>query len=105
MQFDGTFFDSMGMESLDKAKKDALAQQLTQLTQDRITLKIAEKLSDDELDEYEKIADDKGDEAAMDYIAKVLPDYQAIVDAEVKDVVSSFLNDMIKLVDHQKQSG
>jgi hypothetical protein len=61
----------------------------------RVGNKIASKLSDKQIADFEKL--EGGDDAQLDWLEKALPDYQKIVDAEGKKLEKELKNSSDKL--------
>ena len=103
MEFDDAFFNDIGLEQLSAERKREVGEQLVELTQNRVAAVLSERLSDEELERFEEIADKEGDDASVEYMERVVPDYTEIVSEQAQAVKQDFVNDMQTLLDEVKR--
>jgi hypothetical protein len=96
---DDNFFESIGLKGIGEEQKAEITQQLTELTQNRLAMVIAEQLSEEALKQFNDIADNEGDEAAEAFLEQAIPGYEELVFEEVLAVKQAFVDDMQTLLD------
>lgn len=99
MKYDEEFFAAVGLSSASEERKQQLGEQLAELTQNRLAIVLADNLSDEQLEEFDNIADEKGDAEALAYIQSILPNYDELVATEVAAVKQAFIDDMNMLLE------
>lgn len=72
----------LNLEMLDDEKKVALLDKMSEVIQKRMTLKVLEKLSDSEQDEFEKIMDKEPDKVS-DFLQTKIPEFTNMLQEEI----------------------
>ncbi len=96
--FNDQFFADLGLASASPETKTKLTQQLGDLTQQRLSLRLADELSDEQLDKYEEISSSQGDNAAHDYVRSQLPHFDQIVNEVAAEVKTEFVANLSELL-------
>ncbi len=78
----------LGLEDLPEAEKVDLLLQLTEVVQARLTERVIDLMSDEELAGFNKILDEKGNDSATAYVLEVIPNYEAMALEEYRKVVN-----------------
>jgi hypothetical protein len=94
MQFDDEFFASIGLDEASDEKKQALAEQLAELIQNRIALRLGESLSDEQADHFAELIDQDKEELAFDYLEEVFPEYPQVLQEEIDRARGELVADM-----------
>jgi hypothetical protein len=105
--FNDQFFADLGLTNVDPETKQKLTKQLGDLTQQRLSLRLADELSDEQLDKFEEISSSKGEEASFDYVREQLPNFDQIVNqvaAEVKTEFAANLSDLLSVEDESNKA-
>lgn len=110
MELDTTFLEDIGLAGLDSAEQEKLLGQFREALELRISTRIVEGLSDEQLDEFENFAPDDADddqtaeqkqEQAFVWLQRTQPDYTAVVTEEIellKQVIMSRSDDVIAML-------
>ena len=75
---------------LDDEKKVALLDKMSEVIQKRMTLKVLEKLSDSEQDEFEKIMDKEPDKVS-DFLQTKIPEFTNMLQEEIIKLKSEMI--------------
>lgn len=78
----------LGLEGLPEADKADLLTQLTEIVQARLSERVIDLMSDEELAGFNKLLDEKGDEAATAYVLEIVPNYEALALEEYRKLVN-----------------
>jgi tRNA uridine 5-carbamoylmethylation protein Kti12 len=89
-QIDDKFFEEVGLSDMPADQKTAFAEHLMHELEDRIGSKIAENLSEQQLDEFDKISETDV-ESAKNWFANNYPNYTDLVSAEFNNIKSEVL--------------
>ena len=104
MNIDEQLLDQIGLSNIDQSRKQELTKQLGDLIQNQLALTLADRLDDEQLKKFEEVLEKEGEEAAMDYVTGIVPDYPQVVAEQVISVKQAFVNDMQMLLDHSEQN-
>lgn len=80
------------IQNSDVVTQDELLQQLANSVRARITLKLSEQMSDEDLDKLSGFIDAGQDEQAEDYIKSKIPDYDAWAAKIEEDTINEIGN-------------
>jgi len=80
----------LNLEMLDDEKKVALLDKMSEVIQKRMTLKVLEKLSDSEQDEFEKIMDKEPDKVS-DFLQTKIPEFTNMLQEEIIKLKSEMI--------------
>lgn len=93
MELDTTFLEDIGLAGLGSTEQEKLLGQFREALELRISTRIVEGLSDEQLQEFEALAPDDDDEdnvaqqkqeQAFAWLQRTQPDYVAVVNEEVE---------------------
>lgn len=76
----------LGLSGMDASKQDALVQAVYATLNMRMAMLIEGKLSDEQLQEFSNLNNQKSDEA-VNWLLKTFPDYQQQVDTELEAII------------------
>ncbi|HEX7260082.1 MAG TPA: DUF5663 domain-containing protein, partial [Candidatus Saccharimonadia bacterium] len=94
MDLNDDFFNQIGLRGATDEQKDKLAEQLTQIVQNRIAVRLVEVLTVDELEHFDELLESKGEDEAYEYLLKIYPEYPELLDGEVTQVKSALSQDV-----------
>ncbi len=83
----------LNLEDLDNEKKIALIDKLAKLTERRVLLRILKGLTEEDIIEYEKIANNE--DSKIKYLEQRIPDFINILQDEVVEVKKELLNELL----------
>lgn len=92
IQIDDSLLQELGLISLPKAERDALLTQIYETLEMRVGMKLAERMTDQQLDEFEAFLPNEqtgspGDEAgALRWLETNFPDYKQVVASELEQL-------------------
>lgn len=69
---------ALGIDALDDAMKDQALGSFLRTLEMRTGQAVADALSEDKLDEFNKLVDDQGDDAAESWLRQAVPGYEDI---------------------------
>ena len=83
----------LNLEMLDDDKKIALLDKMSEVIQKRLTLRVLEKLSETDQDEFEKIMDKEPDKVS-DFLQTKIPEFTEMIQEEIvklkKEMIEKF---------------
>jgi succinate dehydrogenase flavin-adding protein (antitoxin of CptAB toxin-antitoxin module) len=84
---EANIIEVLGLESLSDEQKIKMVQQMTDLAQKRLMLRVMEQLTEEEKDEFEKILGGQDvDLAAAEFIQNKVPNFDEMVKEEIVKV-------------------
>lgn len=112
IRIDDSLLEELGLMALPKEERNALLRQIYETLEMRVGMKLAERMSDQQLDEFESFLPDEktnnpGDEAgALKWLETNFPDYKQVVASELEVLKSEIKKDSAKIVEaYQAQGG
>lgn len=81
----------LNLEMLDDGKKIALLDKMSEVIQKRMTLRVLEKLSETDQDEFEKIMDKEPDKVS-DFLQSKIPEFTEIIQEEIIKLKSEMID-------------
>lgn len=97
MQFDEKFFNEVGLGESTDEERVAFAEKLADLVLGKISLRLSEALSEEQLAKFDKLIEEESDEAAFAYVKEVYPRVDEMIAAEMAEVKKQFAQDMAEL--------
>jgi len=83
----------LDLEDLENEKKIILIDKLAKLTEERVLLRILKGLTEEDIIEYEKIANNE--DSKIKYLEQRIPDFINILQDEVVEVKKELLNELL----------
>ena len=83
-QFDDSFLESVGLESLTAEQKQSLMQHIMSELEMRVGTKLSEGLSDKELSEFEKFGSNS--QEAYNWLLEHRPNFAQVVSGEIEKI-------------------
>lgn len=106
IRIDDTLLEELGLIALPKEERDALLRQIYETLEMRVGMKLAERMSDQQLDEFEKFIDTNDEAGALKWLETNFPDYKQVVADELEKLKAEIKQDSGKIVEAmQAQAG
>lgn len=98
----------LGLDDLSEDSKLDLLMQLTEVVQARLTERIIDLMSDEELAGFNKILEEKGNDAANAYVLEVVPSYETMALEEYRKLVNEIQaqqGEVLDIIDKRREQG
>src|SRR5476651_1564552 len=87
-QLDDNLLQELGLGSLPPAEKNKMLAHIYETLELRVGMKLAEQMSDAQLDEFEAFIDKNDEEGALKWLETNFPDYKKVVAEELEKLKS-----------------
>jgi hypothetical protein len=98
MRIDENMLVELGLGSLSVQDKDDLLKQIYQTLEIRVGMKLAERMSDAQLKEFEQFINNKDDAGALRWLETNFPDYKQVVALELDGLKAELKRDADKII-------
>lgn len=98
MRIDENMLIELGLGSLNPQDKDDLLKQIYQTLEIRVGMKLAERMSDAQLKEFEQFINNKDDAGALNWLETNFPDYKQVVANELNALKEELRKDADKIL-------
>lgn len=106
IRIDDTLLEEIGLISLPKADRDQMLRQIYETLEMRVGMRLAERMSDQQLDEFERFIDTNDEAGALKWLESNFPDYKQVVADELDKLKAEIKKDSSQiLAAMQAQSG
>lgn len=105
IRIDDTLLEEIGLASLPKAERDQLLRQIYETLEMRVGMKLAERMSDQQLDEFERFIDTNDEAGALKWLETNFPDYKQVVASELDKLKGEIKQDSGKIIEAMQASG
>jgi hypothetical protein len=85
-KLDDNFLKEIGLSELPAEQKSLMLKDIYETLELRVGMKLAEKMSDTQLDEFEGLIDQKDDSAALKWLETNFPNYKEVVAGELNNL-------------------
>lgn len=82
LKLDDNLLTELGLASLPDPDKKAMLQQVRDTLEMRVGTRLAEQMSDQQLDEFEQFVQNQDDEGALKWLESNFPNYKDVVNEE-----------------------
>jgi len=82
IKIDSTLLQEIGLATLPTAEKDSLLKHIYETLEMRVGMRLADQMSNEQLDEFEKYFEAKDDAGAFKWLESNFPNYKDIVQEE-----------------------
>lgn len=103
IRIDDSLLEELGLASLPKAERDQLLRQIYETLEMRVGMKLAERMSDQQLDEFERFIDTNDEAGALKWLETNFPDYKQVVADELDKLKVEIKNDADKILQAMQQ--
>lgn len=84
IRIDENLLVELGLGSLPKPEKDKLLRHIYETLETRVGMKLAERMSDEQLDEFEQFIDTNDEKGALGWLEANFPNYPKVVAEELE---------------------
>lgn len=84
IRIDENLLVELGLGALPKIEKDKLLRHIYETLETRVGMKLAERMSDEQLDEFEQFIDTNDEKGALGWLESNFPDYPKVVAEELE---------------------
>jgi hypothetical protein len=84
LRLDNNFLEDLGLAALPDDDKKKMLAHIYETLELRVGMKLAENMSDNQLDEFEKLADANDESGSLKWLETNVPDYKDVVMAELE---------------------
>jgi hypothetical protein len=98
IRIDDTLLEEIGLITLPKAERDQLLKQIYDTLEMRVGMRLAERMSDQQLDEFERFIDTNDESGALAWLESNFPDYKQVVADELEKLKSEIKQDSSKIL-------
>lgn len=85
-KLDDNFLKEIGLAELPTDQKSLMLKDIYETLELRVGMRLAEQMSDSQLDEFEKLIDKKDDALALNWLESNFPDYKQVVSGELNNL-------------------
>lgn len=99
IRIDDTLLEEIGLISLPKAERDQMLRQIYETLEMRVGMKLAERMTDQQLDEFERFIDTNDEAGALKWLETNFPDYKQVVADELEKLKVEIKKDSAKIIE------
>jgi succinate dehydrogenase flavin-adding protein (antitoxin of CptAB toxin-antitoxin module) len=92
IQLDSALLDTVGLRRLPDWEKDLLLRHLYETLETRVGLRLADRMTNTQLDEFEQFFEAEDDDGAFEWLESNFPDYKDIVTAEFEALKADLMD-------------
>ncbi len=101
-KLDNNFLADIGLSELPEVEKGKMLAHIYETLELRVGMKLAENMSDAQLDEFEKLADANDEAASLKWLETNVPDYKDVVMSELEKLKSEVKATASQIVEASK---
>lgn len=106
IRIDDSLLEEIGLISLPKPERDQLLRQIYETLEMRVGMRLAERMTDQQLDEFERFIDTNDEAGALKWLETNFPDYKQVVADELEKLKTEIKKDSGKILETmQAQAG
>lgn len=105
IKIDDSLLEEIGLISLPKAERDQMLRQIYETLEMRVGMKLAERMSDQQLDEFERFIDTNDEAGALKWLETNFPDYKQVVADELDKLKGEIKQDSSKIIETMQAQG
>jgi hypothetical protein len=102
-KLDNTLLEELGLGSLPPEEKNKMLAHIYETLEMRVGMKLAEQMSNEQLDEFEKFIDNNDEAGALKWLETNFPDYKKVVAAELDQLKSEVKQNAPQIVAMSQQ--
>lgn len=99
IRIDDTLLEEIGLIALPKQERDQLLRQIYETLEMRVGMKLAERMTDQQLDEFEGFIDTNDEAGALKWLESNFPDYKQVVADELEKLKAEIKQDSSKIIE------
>lgn len=105
IRIDDTLLEEIGLITLPKAERDQLLRQIYETLEMRVGMRLAERMTDQQLDEFERFIDTNDEAGALKWLESNFPDYKQVVADELDKLKAEIKKDSTKIMETMQAQG
>ena len=82
------------LEGMDPGQQKEIVDKMTQIVLSRASIRLTDQMTDEELEEFEKVVDSNGMEQGLKYLAQIFPNIPGIIQEELNNLQSEVKADL-----------
>src|SRR3954471_13122713 len=98
-QLDDNLLRELGLGELPAAEKNKMLAHIYETLELRVGMRLAEQMSDQQLDEFEGFIDRNDEPGALKWLETNFPDYKKVVGARLDDLKEEIAQDSVEILD------
>jgi len=99
IRIDDTLLEEIGLISLPKQDRDQMLRQIYETLEMRVGMRLAERMTDQQLDEFERFIDTNDEAGALKWLESNFPDYKQVVADELEKLKAEIKKDSSKIIE------
>jgi hypothetical protein len=99
IRIDDSLLEELGLIALPKADRDQLLKQIYETLEMKVGMRLAERMSDQQLDEFERFIDTSDEAGALKWLETNFPDYKQVVADELEKLKLEIKRDSPKIME------
>lgn len=104
IKIDNDLLQQLGLASLPDAEKNALLKHIYETLEMRVGIRLADQMSNEQLDEFEQYFEAKDDAGAFKWLETNFPNYKEIVQQEFEKLKSEIFRDSQQILAASQQA-
>jgi len=104
LKLDDNFLKELGLEELPADEKKKMLAHIYETLELRVGMKLAENMSDAQLDEFEKLADANDEAGSLKWLETNVPNYRDVVIAELDKLKAEIKISSAQILEASKSS-
>lgn len=104
-KLDDNFLKEIGLSELPAEQKSLMLKDIYETLELRVGMKLAEKMTDTQLDEFESLIDQKDDAAALKWLETNFPNYKDVVAGELNNLKEEIKASAPQILEISKEQG
>lgn len=99
IQINDELLDELGLNSLPEEEKQKIRRQIYETLEMRVGMNLASQMTDDQLSDFDGIANKGDDKQALEWLEANFPEYKKVVDDEFMKLKVEIKSDSKKIID------
>ncbi len=105
IKIDDSLLEEIGLIALPKEERDQLLRQIYETLEMRVGMRLAERMTDQQLDEFEQFIDTNDEAGALKWLETNFPDYKQVVASELEKLKGEIKQDSSKIIEAMQAGG
>jgi hypothetical protein len=102
LKLDNNFLNELGLSNLPEEEKKKMLVHIYETLELRVGMKLAENMSDEQLDEFEKLANANDEAGSLKWLETNVPNYKEVVMSELEKLKSEVKQSASQILDASK---
>lgn len=104
LKLDNNFLKDLGLDELPAEEKNKMLAHIYETLEMRVGMKLAEQMSDEQLDEFEAYVNKDDQEGALKWLETNFPDYKQVVADELEALKKEISSNVEQIIAASKQA-